>query len=97
MPPRSTYDYEPLVAELAMALRAGKGQGITVVDQPISGSRHRHLTVVWDKWMNVGQPDRGNIILDAFERAHPDRPWRVMEVTLAIGLTSSEDQKLNVA
>lgn len=85
-----------LVAALVPALRGTGVGGVQVIDEPIQGSRHRHLTVIWDRWKGVPQPERGRIILDAYERADPDKPWRVLEVTLALGLTHDEARKLNL-
>src|SRR5436190_8652395 len=92
-------DRSKLVAELAPALRDNAViPGIVVKNQPVPGSRYRHLTVVWDKWASVPQVDRGKIILDAFEQGlGSEEKWRVLEVTLAVGLTTSEAHKLKIA
>lgn len=86
-----------LVARLAPALRTGgAGPEITVIDQPLIGSRYRHVTVVWDAWEKVPLDQRSKVILDAYERANPQEPWRVLEITLAVGLTPVEARKLKI-
>lgn len=92
-------DRDSLIAELAPALRdKAIIPGIVVRDQPVPGSRYRHLTVIWDKWASIPQAERGKIILDAFQRGlAPDEQWRVLEVTLAVGLTPAEAHKLKIA
>lgn len=86
-----------LVAALKPAIEGETVPGIQVREQPVPGSRYRHLTVVWDDWLHLNQAQRGKVILDAFEQAHPGAPWRVLEITLAVGLTGSEAQKLKIA
>lgn len=87
---------EQLTGELSQAFNGKKVTGVRVVDRPIPGSRYRHIIVIWEKWGSISQQDRGRIILDAFKDAHPDEPWRDLEITLALGLTNIEAQKLNV-
>lgn len=83
-----------LVKPLTEALRGVPSRDIQVLDEPIAGSRYRHITVTWDAWLGVPHPERSQMILDAFEAAHPDEKWRVLEITLALGFTVDEARKL---
>lgn len=85
-----------LVDELATALAGRSVAGMSIRDEPVAGSRYRHLTIVWDKWKGISQQDRSKAILDAYEIVHSDEKWRVLEITLAMGLTTDEAKKLNL-
>jgi len=85
-----------LTEELSRAFAGRAIPGVQIIDEPVPASRYRHITVIWEKWKGVAQQDRGKVILDAFQSAHPTEPWRSLEITLALGLTSSEAQKLNL-
>ena len=96
MAKKTQFKVDHLVEALAPALAGKNVLGVVVQDQPVAASRYRHLTVIWDRWKGISQQDRSRAILDAYELSHPDEKWRVLEITLALGLTTVEARKLNL-
>lgn len=58
------------------------------------GFRPVHLYVVWDEWGSLGQRERSEAILEAFERARGRD--EALEVSVAMGLTQQESQRLGI-
>lgn len=96
MAKKSTRRSDTYVAAISRAFAGARVAGLRLISQPVAGSRYRHVTVVWERWAGIPQQERGRMILDGFERAHAKEPWRVLEITLAIGLTPGEAEKLNI-
>ena len=60
-------------------------------------SRNRtRITVVWDDWKNLDQGQRSTIIMAAFEEHYKAKgePEKLQNVTIAMGLTSKEAERL---
>jgi hypothetical protein len=94
-PPR--HSRSDLVEELARELKKHEGKpgpGIPDVyeeEQPYGDSLH--VTVIWDKWSDVREEERGAIILDAYEQAKKDD---VPRITMVLGLTPDEAKRLGI-
>jgi len=66
----------------------------TIVEERIRGSSRIHVTVIWDRWGQVGPEERSRIILEAYETALG--PGTFLTLTSALGLTQAEAKKLGV-
>ena len=51
-----------------------------------------HILVVWDEWKGLSQQERSQIIMRAYEEEYG--PLEVQMVSAAMGLTSSEAERL---
>ncbi len=82
-------DHTKLVA--ALATRFTKPAESTdlplVVVNQLSGASGKHILVIWDDWQNLSGAERGRIITDAYQAAHPEEKT---PVTIPIGVTASE-------
>ena len=54
----------------------------------------RHIYVVWEKWDDMPQVERSEIIFDAYTEVEGDE--KAMEVTVAMGLTRREATELKL-
>ena len=55
-----------------------------------------HLYVVWSRWAGMGQRERSSIIMEAYREAHPQHPDNILAVTVAMGLTPEEAQRMGI-
>jgi hypothetical protein len=85
---------QELLDELKTELKAPKqsGEPDIVVERPNSSTVH--LYVIWSKWEHLEQMVRSRIILDAYEEAKGKK--EAMKVTVAMGLTREEADRLGV-
>lgn len=58
------------------------------------GGALTHVYVVWSRWSTMDQAERGEIILDAAERVIGAQ--KVLEITIAMGLTPDEAQRMGI-
>lgn len=58
-------------------------------DQPI------HVYVIWDEWASLSMVERSEIIMDAYEERYG--PASSVNVTVAMGLTSPEADRLGIS
>lgn len=87
-------DKQQLLATLAAEFThpaADYRQPLISIEQP--GTR-THLLVVWDQWQSLSQQERSEIIMDAYGQAHQDDPNTVLNVSVAMGLTQAEADRL---
>ncbi|WP_165373280.1 hypothetical protein [Sorangium cellulosum] len=54
-----------------------------------------HIYVIWDDWGTLGQQERSEIIMDAYEEAQGQQ--RALGVAVAMGLTRAEGQRMGVS
>ena len=66
-----------------------------VVEEPPEPFPVSRLVVIWDDWAELGQQDRSEIILRAYERVHGQEA--TLRITVAMGLTSPEAQRMGIA
>ena len=81
-----------LVGKLADELRFETPTGPRILEEEQRGG-YFHVTVIWDEWEGVEGEERGRIIMDAYEQ---ERASDVMKITIALGLTSEEAQRLGI-
>jgi len=98
------HQIEPTLDELRARL-AQELQGHTTADPPVVHEVHvqpsntLHVIVVWDRWADVPQPDRGRVIMDAYralDRATPGDAPRADRITMAMGATWEETEQLGL-
>src|ERR1035437_1012465 len=85
--------YTALVVRLEDELTGRATNGPQIVEEEQFGNRI-HVTVIWDAWKDLPPEERGRAIMDAYEHVrHAD----VLRITIALGLTPSEAERLGVA
>ena len=68
---------------------------LIIEEAPSAQANVNHLYVIWEDWADVTPLERSTVILQAYERY---RGRDVAEaVTLAMGLTSTEAERLKIA
>ncbi len=65
-----------------------------IIEEQIRRSNRIHVTVIWDRWANVGPEERSRIILEAYGNVRG--PNAFLTLTSALGLTHAEAKKLGV-
>jgi len=87
---------EELRELLAREWRKPAKSGEPVILQRTGDATHStHLIVVWAKWDSLTQEERSEIIMDAYQETHS--PEQVLNVTVAMGLTPDEAEKMKIA
>ncbi len=88
-------EWPMLVEALAAELRSPKkGHPILVIEEPVRGVPRFQTTVVWARWADVPTEDRAGVILDAYEQALGAE--KMLQVSLALGLTPTEAKRLGI-
>ena len=74
------------------------GQPVLIEDRGTPGRfgerPSTHLYVIWDEWEALSQQERSEVIMDAYENTH-ELP-EVIRVTVAMGLTATEAQRMGL-
>ena len=65
-----------------------------IIEEQIRRSNRIHVTVIWDRWAEVGPEERSRIILEAYGNVHG--PNAFLNLTSALGLTHADAKKLGV-
>jgi hypothetical protein len=94
--PPETPQYNKLVAALTRELQRDQPTGPKTAPQIIEEEQHgkfMRVTVIWNAWKDVTHEDRGRIIMDVYEK---QRPADVTRITVALGLTHAEAERLGV-
>jgi hypothetical protein len=84
--------YQSLVNKLAAELVENTANGPSVIEEEQFGNRI-HVTVIWDAWSALSPEDRGRAIMDAYQKVRPDE---VLQITIAMGLTKADADKLKI-
>lgn len=89
------HTHPELVDELVAELNSPRPQGgVGIPDihetEQTFGDRIS-VKVIWDKWRDVNQAERGPIILDAYRSAKGER--MMVTITLALGFTVEENRR----
>ncbi len=72
-----------------------KGQPLIVIEGGKNGPIH--IYVIWDKWGELSQTERSEIIMDVVENlAGEHRLPAESPVTVAMGLTTAEAQRMGI-
>jgi len=87
-------DEEALRAELRAELEGphDRGEPEIIVERPNPATTH--LFAIWAKWDDLEQMVRSRIILDAYREARGEA--EALKVTVAMGLTPSEAERLGI-
>jgi len=85
---------EDLRAELTAELKAPKdsGEPEIIIESPNPGTTH--LYVIWSRWGEFDQMVRSRIILDAYTESFGEE--EALKVTVAMGLTRTESERLGI-
>jgi hypothetical protein len=65
-----------------------------VVEEPPEPAPVSRLVVIWD-WAELGQQDRSEIVLRAYERVRGQEA--TLRITVAMGLASPEAERMGIA
>jgi hypothetical protein len=86
---------QDLQNELIKEIRDPKerGEPDIIVERPNASTIH--LFVIWSKWENLDQMVRSRIILDGYAAAVGEQ--EALKVTVAMGLTKPEADRLGIA
>jgi len=84
-----------LVQELQNPQEPGTSGAPDIREESQRHSSRVHVYVIWDRWADVRETDRGAIILDAFEQAFDQQ--RAMQIAVAMGVTHAEAQNLGIS
>ena len=98
IPPPPAHNRPDLVSDLVKELQKRsdqRGPGIPdIVEQQLTYGNKLRVTVIWDRWKDVSQKERGPIILDAYLKAYDLQT--MLQVTQALGVTPEEAERLNI-
>lgn len=85
--------YAALVTKLERELDGRSKTGPRIIEEEQFGNR-LHVTVIWDDWKALPPEERGRAIMDAYDHVrHAD----VLRITIALGLTPAEAERLGIA
>ena len=65
-----------------------------IIEETASQNQPVHLYVIWDDWAPLGSIERSELIMDAYEHLHGR--GGAMQVTVAMGLTPAEADRLGI-
>lgn len=82
-----------LTAELRRGATTGSPSAPEIIEEEQRGN-NLHVTVLWDAWASVPHEDRGRAIMDAYQQIRPDD---LLRISVAMGLTHAEAERLGVA
>lgn len=95
---RIAHSHGDLKALLAEELRRDSPEGAPeapyIVIEEIPNSGNLHVTVVWDRWQGIDPEERGRVILEAYGEAKGEADMH--RITMAMGVTREEAQRLNI-
>lgn len=87
-----------LVNDIAQELRLQQPEGPPdapfIIEEESLYTDRVHVTVIWDRWSQVGPEERSRIILEAYETVRG--PGTFLNLTSALGLTHADAKKLGV-
>ena len=93
--PRTTPAQAPDLEErLAKELASPSAEGQPLVFEEPEPAPITRIFVVWNDWARLGQQDRSEIILRAFERVHGADA--TLKVSVAMGLTDVEAERMGI-
>ena len=87
-----------LVNDIAQELRLQQPEGSPdaplIIEEESRYTDRIHVTVIWDRWAQVGPEERSRMILEAYETVRG--PGTFLNPTSALGLTHADAKKLDV-
>ena len=90
--PSAASDLEELLVQ-ELASPSEQGQPL-VVEEPPEPAPVSRLVVIGDDWTELGQQDRSEIILRAYERVRGEQA--TLRITVAMGLTTAEAERMGI-
>ena len=90
-------NYETLLEQLFTEWRSpnnDKKEPLIIEEAPGNNERVNHLYVIWSEWSNLTPIERSKLILQAYKRLRGGD--LATSVTLAMGLTPIEAEKMNL-
>jgi hypothetical protein len=85
---------EAIAQELRLAQSEGSPDAPLIIEEEARHSGRIHVTVIWDRWGQVGPEERSRMILEAYEQVRG--PGTFLTLTSALGLTHAEAKRLSV-
>lgn len=85
---------DAIANELRLEQAEGSPDAPLIIEEEARYSGRTHVTVIWDRWAQVGPDERSRIILEAYETVRG--PGTFLTLTSALGLTHAEAKKLGV-
>lgn len=94
--PRSHPQHDQFVAELARHLQGGANlpEFPKIVEEDVRLSDNFRVYVSWDDWASVPDPERSEIILEAYKQARGVR--EMLRISVAMGMTPLEARQLGI-
>lgn len=95
--PKPTFD-PSFVEAIAQELRLEQAEGLPdsplIIEEDAPYSERIHVTVIWDRWAQIGPEERSRIIVEAYEQVRGAGTF--LTLTSALGLTHADAKKLGV-
>ena len=85
---------QSLARELKLNRLSGPSTAPHIVEEELPFGDYKHVTVIWDAWKDIDPETRGRIILGAYEKV--GGPEAVLRISMALGLTRHESQRLGL-
>ena len=85
---------EAIAQELRLEQSEGSPDSPLIIEEESRHSGRIHVTVIWDRWAQVGPEERSRMILEAYEIVRG--PGTFLTLTSALGLTHADAKKLGV-
>jgi hypothetical protein len=65
-----------------------------ILEERDTPDKYIHVYVIWDEWAHLDQLQRGELVMEAFERRYGHA--EANRVTVTMGLTSAEAHRLGI-
>ena len=85
---------EAITQELRLEQAEGSPDAPLIIEEDAPYSERIHVTVIWDRWAQIGPQERSQIIVEAYEQVRG--PGTFLTLTSALGLTHADAKKLGV-
>ena len=85
---------EAIAQELRLEQAEGSPDAPLIIEEDARYSGRIHVTVIWDRWAQVGPEERSRMILEAYEQVRGAGTF--LTLTSALGLTHADAKKLGV-
>jgi hypothetical protein len=93
-PSAQAFDLRNRLADVWRKSQSAATQPV-ILEEKGGANQPLHVYVIWDDWGSLGMIERSEIIMDAYEERYG--VGSAVNVTVAMGLTSSEAQQLGIS
>ena len=83
-----------ITQELRLEQAEGSPDAPLIIEEDAPYSDRIHVTVIWDRWAQIGPEERSRIIVEAYEQVRG--PGTFLTLTSALGVTHADAKKLGV-